>query len=127
MTLWLAIPVSAAAVALAILLWRLSHRTPRLFVGERGIRQRGQGWGWIPWDEIEGAYPPTVGETDSLRVRLRVTERLARILRKRGRMDEHSPLEERLEIRLDLAHSDVSAVELLHEILAHQPPDRRPR
>jgi hypothetical protein len=127
MTLWFAIPIGAAGVALAILLWRLSHRTPRLVVGERGIRQRGQGWGWIPWEEIEGAYPPTVGETDILRLRLRVTERLARILRKRRRMDEHAPLEDRLEIRLDLADSDVNAVELLQEILAHQPPDRHPR
>jgi hypothetical protein len=127
MTMWFAIPVSAAGVALAILLWFLSHRTPRLVVGDRGIRQRGQGWGWIPWEEIEGAYPPTAGETDILRLRLRVTERLARILRKRRRMDEHAPLEDRLEIRLDLADSDVNAVELLQEILAHQPPDQRPR
>lgn len=123
MTMWFAIPVSTAGVALAILLWHLSHRSPRFVFGERGIRQRGEGWGWIPWDEIEGAYPPTVGEADTLRVRLRVTERLARVLRKRRRVDEQTPLEELLEIRLDLADSDVSAVELLQEILAHQPPE----
>jgi hypothetical protein len=122
MSMWLAIPAVAAA-ALLLLLWRFVHPTPRLVIGKRGILQRDLGWGWIPWDEIEGAYPPTAGEADTLRLRLRVTERLARVLR-RKRRSAADPAGESVEVRLDLRDTDVSAVDLLREILARQRPDR---
>ena len=120
MTLWYAISIGAAGLGLTLLVWRLVHRGPGLVVGERGILQRGLGW--IPWDEIEGAYPPSIDEGDTLRLRLRLTDRLARVLRSRKRLDVNGPAEDSVEVRLDLAHSEINAVELLQEILAHGPP-----
>jgi len=119
MSLWHAIPI-AAGLGLLILLWRLLNPSPRLVVGERGILQRGLGWGWIRWDEIEGAYPPNLREADTLRLRLRVSERLARILRRRRRLAADTPVEDSLELRLSLAGSEYNAVELLQEIMAHR-------
>ena len=118
MTVWfsiffLALPVLA-------LLWRLVDPPPRLEIGERGILQRGLGWGWIPWEEIEGAYPPTTSEVETVRLRLTVTERLARILRKRRRLNRGAPVERSVEVRLDLAGSDLSAIDVLQEILSHE-------
>ena len=101
------------------LLWRLVNPPPRLEIGERGILQRGLGWGWIPWEEIEGAYPPTASEVEKVRLRLTVTERLARILRKRRRLPGETPLEDSVEVRLDLAGSDLNAIDVLQEILSH--------
>jgi hypothetical protein len=120
MSVWHTIPI-AAGLGLLILLWRLLNPPPRLVVGERGILQRGLGWGWIHWDEIEGAYPPSLREADTLRLRLHVSERLARILRRRRRLAANTPVEDSMELRLSLAGSDFNAVELLQEILAHRP------
>lgn len=119
MSLWHAIPI-AAGLGLLILLWRLLNPPPRLVVGERGILQRGLGWGWIRWDEIEGAYPPNLREVDTVRLKLRVSERLARILRRRRRLPADSPVEDSMELRLSLAGSDFNVVELLQEIMAHR-------
>jgi hypothetical protein len=102
------------------LVWWLFHRSPRLVIAERGILQPGVGWGWIPWEEIEGAYPPTVDEADVVRLRLRVTERLARVLRARRRLADNAPLEDSVELRLDLSGTDLNALEVLQEILTRQ-------
>lgn len=119
MSVWLTISI-AAGLGLLILLWRLLNPPPRLVVGERGILQRGLGWGWIHWDEIEGAYPPSLDEADAVHLRLRVSERLARILRRRRRLAADTPVEDSIELRVSLAGSDFNAVELLQEILAHR-------
>jgi hypothetical protein len=120
MSFWLTIAI-AAGLGLLILLWRLLNPPPRLVVSERGILQRGLGWGWIHWDEIEGAYPPSLDETDAVRLRLRVSERLARVLRRRRRLAADTPVEDSIELRVSLAGSEYNAVELLQEILAHRP------
>jgi hypothetical protein len=104
------------------LLWRLVNPPPRLEMSERGILQRGLGWGWIPWEEIEGAYPPTAREDETVRLRLTVTKRLARILRKRRQLPGETRLESPLEVRLDLAGSDLNAIDVLQEILSHDRP-----
>lgn len=117
MTVWFSI-FFLALVVLA-LLWRLVNPPPRLEMDERGILQRDLGWGWIPWEEIEGAYPPTANEAETVRLRLTVTERLARILRKRRRLPRETPVEDSVEIRLDLAGSELNAIEVLQEILSH--------
>jgi hypothetical protein len=88
--------VAALAAGLA-LLWRLWCAAPVLEIDERGIRCRALGRGWIPWGDIEGAYPPTLAETQTVRLRLR-------------------RLSGTVEVRVDLAGADVSAIELLREI-----------
>ncbi len=120
MTVWFSIFFLALAVL--ALLWRLVDPPPRLEIGERGILPRGLGWGWIPWEEIEGAYPPTASEAETVRLRLTVTERLARILRKRRRLPRETPVEDSVEVRLDLAGSDLNAIDVLQEILSHDRP-----
>jgi len=118
MSIWFAIPLVAVTLGLTALAWRSCRSTPRLVIGERGIRQPGRGWGWIPWDEIEGAYPPTVDATQTVRLRLRMTKRLARVVRRRRRPAGNPPLGEAFELPLDLAGSELNAVEVLQEILA---------
>ncbi len=125
MTVGLPILLAGVAAGLLLLLWRLVGLASGLEIGERGILPRGLGWGWIPWEEIEGAYPPTLEETEVVRLRLRVTERLARILRQRGRLSRLDATENSVEIRLDLSGSDLSAVEILQEIMAHEPSTER--
>jgi len=119
-TLWFSIFFLSLGVL--ALLWRLVNPPPRLEMGERGILQRGLGWGWIPWEEIEGAYPPTAREDETVRLRLTVTERLARILRKRRQFPGENPLDGPVEVRLDLAGSDLNAIDVLQEILSHDRP-----
>jgi hypothetical protein len=118
-SIWFAIPLVAVLLGLTALAWRRLHPAPRLVIGERGIRQPGRGWGWIPWDEIEGAYPPTVDETETVRLRLRMTRRLSRVLRRRRKPAGQAALGEAFELPLDLAGSELNAVEVLQEILAH--------
>ena len=120
MTVWFSIFFLALGVL--ALLWRLVNPPPRLEMGERGILQRGLGWGWIPWEEIEGAYPPTAREDETVRLRLTVTKRLAQILRKRRQLPGETHLESPLEVRLDLAGSDLNAIDVLQEILSHDRP-----
>ncbi len=113
-------------VALLASAWRLLYDEPRLEIGERGIRDRSLGLGWIRWDEIEGAYQRRSIDQDSIELRLRCSERLKRRLlgREGGRPDsvEHGFVH----VRLDLAGTSLSPVEVLQEILAHGPGGPRP-
>ena len=54
-------------------------------VAERGIVAGDAGPGLIRWEEIEGAYPPTPDDGESVQLRLKVTERLSRALRRKRR------------------------------------------
>ena len=124
---WTALIIVAVG-GLLVLLWRLVRPAPRLRVGERGILDRDLGWGWIPWEEIEGGYPPSADQGESIRLRLRVTDRLARVLRRRRRLPTTAPLEEQIEVRFDLTGSGLSAVELLQQVIARRTdPDRGSR
>jgi hypothetical protein len=104
MTLGYAIVVAALAAGV-VLLWRL-WPAPALEIGERGIRCRALGRSWIPWGDIEGAYPPTLAEAQTVRLRLR------------RRAD---PAAEAVEVRVDLAGAEVNAIELLREISTRSP------
>ncbi len=119
MSLWQVL-VLVAGLGTLPLLWWLIHPPPRLRIGERGILDRGLGWGWIPWEEIEGAYPPTVKHGDSLRLRVRVTERMARVVRRRRCLDPGTPIEDRLELRLSLTGTGLSPIDVLEQIVAHR-------
>ena len=100
--------------------WRLLGSAPRLSVGRRGILLRESGLGWIPWDEIEGAYPPSAGDADSLFLRLRLSERLSRRLRRRNPdLTPRPRAGETFELRLDLSGAELSPMELLREVVAH--------
>jgi hypothetical protein len=85
-------------------------------VGVRGLLDRSLGWGWIPWDEIEGAYPPSLEHADRVGLRLRVTERLARVLGREGAAPA-AGIPATVEIEVDLAGTGQSALDLLREIV----------
>lgn len=84
MAIWTGLLVFVG-LALVVVVWRVIDPPPRLRIGQQGILDRNLGWGWIPWSEIEGAYPPTLDHAETLRLQLRVTERLERVLRRRRR------------------------------------------
>ncbi len=108
------------AFGLVLVLWAVLYPRQRLMVSERGILDRELRLGWIYWDEIEGAYPPTADDTSGLHLKLRLTDRLAQRLRRRR--PDIRPIEpglDTVEVRLDLSEADIGAVELLHEILRH--------
>ena len=114
----------AVAVGLAITLylaWRLRHSREPLTVGPIGIRHRGLGRGWIRWDEIEGAYPPTAGN-QQLRLRVRLSARLARALKRRRRLAADSRVGDSVELDLALDQSRHSALELMQQILTQPAP-----
>jgi hypothetical protein len=114
---WILTSIALAALFLA---WRRLHPSARLEICERGILDRSLGLGWIPWDEIEGAYPPRTGESETVRLRLRVTDRLTRALRSRRRGPAAGPSDgQSVEIPLDLHDSDLDAVEVLQQILSN--------
>ena len=122
MTLWIALLLAVVAVGAALGLWRSGRPAARLEIGDRGIRGPVLDRGWIPWEEIEGAYPPTAEESNTLSLRLRVTQRLAGVLL-RGQPRGRGALPERaLVVPVDLAGSGLSAVDVLQEILAHREP-----
>ena len=106
-----------AALGLLVLGWGFLNARPRLLIDERGIRSRGLRLGWIRWDEIEGAYPPTRDDGEALRLKLRLTERLRRRLR-----DDRTCAT--VEIRIDLAGAEIGPLELLQEILSRTTPAR---
>jgi len=106
------------AVALAFVGWRLLNPPLRLLISDRGILDRSLRIGWIHWDEIEGAYQPTVDDRDSIRLKLRRTERLVRKLGSRPRRRARRPRQS-VDVRLDLAGTDITPLEILQEILAH--------
>ncbi len=104
-----------AAFALVVALWVVLYPRPRLQLTDRGFLDRELRLGWIGWDEIEGAYPPSVRDFESLRLRVRPGARLLRKLRRRkDAVNEDGSYE----LRLDLSDTAVSPVELLREVLA---------
>ncbi len=126
MPLWFAILAAIVAPALGWLAWRRFRSARGIVVDERGILEPNRGWGFIPWEEIEGAYTPSAADSETLHVRLRVSHRLAGVLRER-RTERQAARDGSVEIRLDLSGSELSAVELLHEILARRPAPGRSR
>jgi hypothetical protein len=99
--------------------WRLLGSSPRLSVSRRGIMLRESGLGWILWEEIEGAYPPSAGDADSLFLKLRLSERLSRRLRRRNpELTPRPRAGESFELRLDLSGAEMSPMELLREVVA---------
>lgn len=105
----------AAAFAIVATLWFVLYPRPRLQLTERGFLDRELGLGWIGWDEIEGAYTPSVEDADGLRLRVRPSPRLRRRLRRR---DDAVAENGAYELRLDLSDASVSPVELLQEVLS---------
>jgi hypothetical protein len=106
-----AIVVGLTGLGLAALLWRLFNPRTRLEIGDRGILDRRLGWGWIPWEEIEGAYPPTLDRAETVRLKVRVTDRLSRVL------PRAAPSAGSVEVSLDLSGTEFDPVEVLQEIL----------
>jgi hypothetical protein len=114
---WTQALLFAFIAGLAVVSWRLARPRLRLLVTERGILDRRLRLGWIHWDEIEGAYEPSAQDSDGLRLRLRVSERLGRKLRRRATRVA-APGAESMDVRLDLSDSDISPLELLQQILS---------
>lgn len=106
--------------SLTTLVWLLLRFAPRVKVVERGIVAREAGLGLIRWDEIEGAYPPSINDGNILLLRLRLGERLARRLRRRNPDLLPRPRAgESFELRLDLGGAEIGPVEMIREIVAH--------
>jgi len=101
MDLWLLLTLLVALPAATALAWYACVPV-RLRVGRRGIHDRKLRLGWIRWDEIEGAYQPNAADVQSLRLKLRRARRS-------------------FEVRLDLADSDVTPIQLLQEIVSRNP------
>ena len=104
-----------AAFALVVVLWVVLYTRPRLQLSERGFLDRDLRLGWIGWDEIEGAYTPSVHDVEGLRLRVRPGARLLRKLRRRSDAVAENGA---YELRLDLSDTAVSPVELLQEVLS---------
>ena len=104
-----------AAFVLVLVLWMVLYPRPRLQLSERGFLDRNLRLGWIGWDEIEGAYPPSVADVEGLRLRVRPR---AGLLRKLRRRTDSVPEDGAYELRLDLSDTSVSPVELLQEVLS---------
>jgi hypothetical protein len=115
-------PILLLAVFSGVILltvgWRLFNPAPRLEIGERGILDRSLGLGWIRWEEIEGVYQRRALEQDSVFLRLRPTERILRRIRRREDVATTGPVQP-FDVRLDLADTGLSPVELVQEIMAH--------
>ena len=74
------LPILGALAGVGWLVWKRLRPANGVVVSRHGILPPKLGLGWIPWDEIEGAYTPSA-ESKALHVRLRVSARLAEILR----------------------------------------------
>jgi len=109
-----------AAFVLVATLWVTLYPRPRLQLTERGFFDRDLRLGWIGWDEIEGAYPPSVQDVEGLRLLVRPGARLQRKLRERS--DAEATDDGAYELRLDLSETDISPVELLQEVLSRSGP-----
>ena len=107
----------AAAFGLVALLWVVLYPRPRLVMDGRGILDRQLHVGWIGWDEIEGAYPPNVQDTDGLRLKLRPGGRL--LPRLKRRLGLSPAADGSYELRIDLSETDMTPVEMLREVLSH--------
>lgn len=117
--------VSVAGL-LAAAWWRRHARRSRVSCSDRGLLARGLGLGWIPWEQIEGAYPPTRRDPDALFLRLRVGESLAAKLRGQAARRRRDPRPgETFDVRVDLAGAAMSPAELLQEILFRSETARR--
>lgn len=115
-----------AAGLLAAAWWRWRVRRSSVSCADRGLFARGLGLGWIPWEEIEGAYPPTRRDPHALFLRLRVSETLAAKLReKAGRRGREPRPGETFDVRVDLSGAALSPVELLQAILFRGEASRR--
>jgi hypothetical protein len=115
--------VLAALVILGTLVlltwtWKTVHPSHRLEIDERGILDRTLGLGWIRWDEIEGAYQRRSLDQDSVFIRLRLSRRIRNKLDGLKRRPAAVP-NGSLDIRLDLAGTDVTPVDIVQEIIAH--------
>ena len=106
--------VLAIGAGAAWLMWRLVHPRARLVIGDRGILDRSSGLGWIHWDEIEGAYRTRSDRDESVLLRVRCSERLARRLQARRSVGCTSSFE----VPLALEGTSVSGVEVLQQILS---------
>ena len=107
-----------SVIVVVALTWRMFQPAPRLQIGERGILDRAAKLGWVRWDEIEGAYLRRSEEPTAVFLRLRITERLARRLR-RAEPRQAPSVGQSFDLRLDLADTGFTAVELVQEIMAH--------
>lgn len=117
----ISIAVAVAIVVALFVTWRLRRAREPLTVGPIGIRHRGLGRGWIRWEEIEGAYPPSAGNKQ-LRLRVRLSARLARRLKRRRHLAPESRVGDSIEIELALDRSRHSALDLMQRILSQPPP-----
>jgi len=106
----------AAIVVLSF--WRMFHTRRGVEINERGILVRELRLGWIRWDEIEGAYHPS-HDDQQLHLRLRVSERMKRRMRRSGRATRRD-LPGSVEVQLDLSHAGITPFELLQVIMAYR-------
>lgn len=118
--------LAAAGGLLAAALWRRHARRSRVFCGDQGLFVRDLDLGWIPWEEVEGAYPPTLHDPEALFLRLRVGETLARKLRGRDAARTRDPRAgETWDVKVDLSGAAMTPVELLQAILFRGEASRR--
>jgi hypothetical protein len=116
---------AAAGLATGVLWHRLTFRR-RVSCDSRGLYASELGLGRIPWERIEGAYPPTRQDPGALFLRLRVGEQLAGMLRGRTVPGTREPRAgEIYDVRIDLSGAAMSPEELLQEILFHGEACRR--
>jgi hypothetical protein len=105
MEIWHGVVAGAALLTLAGISRLRGPR--RVAIGRRGLRDPKLRRGWIPWEEIEGAYLPAAGRRDTLCIKLR------------------SP--EEVEVEIDLAGSGLDPVEVLRRILLSREGAETPR
>ena len=107
--------LTVVVLTIAGALWWLAYPLTPVQIDARGILDRRLGLGRIRWDEIEGAWQPRDGGGRRVQLRLRVTDRLSRLLARRS----PAPPPTTLEVPLDLSGTEISGIELLQEIVAH--------
>ena len=107
-----------AALALAGGLLRFANPPTPVRIDARGIFDRRLGLGCISWDEIEGAWQPRDGSGRRIQLRLRVSKRLSRLLKRRS----PDPVPAIVEVPVDLSGTQISGIEVIQEVLAHALP-----
>jgi len=112
LALTVALALAGGVLLVALLRRRARQRNP-LRVGRKGLRHRDLGSEWVPWDEIEGAYPPGTSE-EAVRLRLRVTPRLRQALAPRHpRLAPGADAPPSIDVRLDLTGASIHATDLI--------------
>ena len=106
--------LSVMIVGIVLLSWRLLDPALRIAVGEKGIRDRTLGLGWIRWDEIEGVWQPREGGGSRVQLRLRVSARLSRLLKRRS----PDAVPDAVEVPVDLSGTHLSGIEVIQEIVS---------